>query len=133
MASENLYATAKSLVDEHLGETDWLLVTPPCKWLSAAPKLRRALAVKRARETRRRTRQDIATIKAAVTKFMPKVVVMEQTSGLRTHHWALYEEMQEALQDLPYVWRHSMVRAERLGAPHRRARLIWVGVRKLRA
>ena len=56
MANENLYATARSLVDEHLGETDWLLVTPPCKWLSAAPKLRRAMAVTRARETRKRTR-----------------------------------------------------------------------------
>ena len=133
IADDNIYATAMELVDGHHGETDWLIVTPPCKWLSAAPKLRRALAVKRARETRRRTRQDIATVIAAVTKFRPKVVVMEQTSGLRTHHWLLYEEVQEALQDLPYVWRHSMARAERLGAPHRRARLIWVGVRKLHA
>ena len=57
-------------------------------------------------------------------------IIIEQTSGLRSHHRMLYDEMQEALLRLPYVWRHSLVRAEEVGAPHARARLVWAGVRR---
>ena len=124
------YPTSEELVETHADEADWLIATPPCKWLSTAPKLKKEAAVRRAREAKVRTRRDILTITKAVRKFKPKAVIIEQTSGLLTHHRALYDEMQEALLRLPYVWRHSLVRAEEVGAPHTRARLIWSGVRK---
>ena len=128
--AEAMYPTSEELVEEHVGETDWLLATPPCKWLSTAPKLKKEAAVRRAREAKVRTRGDILTITNAVRKFKPRAVIIEQTSGLRTHHRALYDEMQGALLQLPYTWRHSLVRAEEVGAPHTRARLMWAGVRR---
>ena len=127
--ADAMYSTSEELVEERVGEADWLVATPPCKWLSTAPKLKKEAAVLRARETKVRTRRDTMTITNAVLKFKPKAVIIEQTSGLRSHHRMLYDEMQEALLRLPYVWRHSLVRAEEVGAPHARARLVWAGVR----
>ena len=128
-----VYLSTEELVRRHRGQADWLLATPPCALLSTAPKMQRAAALDRAALARAQTRAMLELLREAAMKFCPRVIMMEQTSGLRTHHAALYQEVQDGLQALPFTWRHGLVRAERLGAPHRRARLLWVGVRRARA
>ena len=72
----------------------------------------------------------MAVVHAVVCRAVPRVIVLEQSNGLRTHHVALYRRVREFLLSLPYVWFHIESDAHTdLGASHYRARLYWVGVR----
>ena len=125
-----VYKTADEMAEAGRGMGGVMSASPICKKLSTAqqvPKAKRPAW--RARATQQ-TRRDTATIIKAIRKWRPTMVVIEQTSALRTHHAKAYAEMQAALQRLPYVWRHSIVEAADLGAPHKRKRLIWAAARK---
>ena len=66
-----------------------------------------------------------------VTELLaPSVVIIEQTSGLRTHCREAYEIYAELWAGTPYRVFHSTVDAARdCGGTHTRERLIWVAVR----
>ena len=110
-------------------QLDALCATPSCRLLSAAQRTKgraaRAALQARARE---QLLLDIAAVKLVAQGSCPTVIFLEETAGLKSHHKALYAELQEELRSWPYEWRHGRVDCADLGAAHHRRRLVWVGV-----
>ena len=126
---ERRYRTAWRLARQLEGGVDVLTATPDCSLLSTAPHTAQWRRKARAQRAARQLRSDVAAVGEAARRSGAKVIMMEQTSGLATHHRKLYAEVQRTLQRWPFTWRHAMVDAAALGAPHHRKRLLWVGVR----
>ena len=78
---------------------------------------------------RRRLLADVEMVRRVAERCEPQVILLEETAGLRSHHKALYEEVQTELRSWPYAWRHVEIDCSELGAAHHRKRLLWVGVR----
>jgi len=126
---ERRYRTAWQLARQLEEKVDVLTATPDCSLLSTAPHTARWRRAARAQRAAQQLRSDVAAVGEAARRSGAKVIVMEQTSGLATHHRKLYAEVQRTLRRWPFTWRHAMVDAAALGAPHHRKRLLWVGVR----
>ena len=110
-------------------QLDALCATPSCRLLSAAQRTK-GRAAREALQARAREQLllDVSAVKLVAQGSRPTVIFLEETAGLRSHHKALYAELQEELRSWPYEWRHGRVDCADLGAAHHRRRLLWVGV-----
>ena len=100
---------------------DALVASPPCKHVSRAGKGGRCHPS---------VMQHVRLICDTVRRARPRAVIIEQSDGLRTHRPAEYSQMCVMLDELGYVWHHTCVEAHAdYRVPHRRKRLLWVGLR----
>ena len=61
----------------------------------------------------------------------PRVVMIEISESLRTHHADLYAEVQQMLLAVVgYRWRHGSHDCATARAAHHRGRALWVAVRE---
>lgn len=125
------FSSARGMAEALTEPLDVLTATPSCKLLSAA---QRAESVEARAELGRRAHEqlmeDMADVRRVAERCEPTVVMIEETAGLRSHHAALYRELQAELRSWLYEWRHGLVDCADLGAAHHRRRLLWVGVRR---
>ena len=98
-----------------------------CPEFTAQGARRRALV----RDARIDVLRTAVAVKRYVTRALPRVIMMEQSSGLRSHHRASYRMFNRVLRALPYEWYHGQIDAADLGASHHRRRLGWIGVRRV--
>ena len=102
------------------GELDVLDGSPPCQGFSMAGR-------RKFSDTRNRLFEEYVRMLEA---FRPKMLVMENVSGLRKGKMKLiFAEMTRALKDAGYKISCRELNAWWYGVPQRRTRLIWVGVR----
>jgi hypothetical protein len=131
------YSTARQMAERLGVRLDVLSATPACQLLSSArrPKgkgseRQRSRAWRELQgRARRRLLADVEMVRRVAERCEPQVILLEETAGLRSHHKALYEEVQTELRSWPYAWRHVEIDCSELGAAHHRKRLLWVGVR----
>ena len=103
------------------GELDVLDGSPPCQGFSTAGKRKFA-------DTRNRLFEEYIRM---VEVFKPKMLVMENVSGLRKGKMKLiFAEMTRALKEAGYKVSCRELNASWYGVPQDRRRLIWVGVRE---
>ena len=115
-AEEALRATALEP-----GELDVLDGSPPCQGFSTA-------GSRKFSDTRNRLFEEYVRM---VVVFKPKMLVMENVSGLRKGKMKLiFAEMTKALKDAGYKVSCRELNAWWYGVPQDRRRLIWVGVRE---
>ena len=102
---------------------DILVASPPCLVFSKA---NRTSTVESQVDT---ARGQVAALRRAVRLLAPRAVILEQTSGLRSHCVLAYEEYLSMWDGLGYRVFHSPVDAhDNCGASHHRSRLIWVAL-----
>ena len=106
-----------------------LVATPSCKLLSSAPHCTTTKANQRRKAARKQMNRDVATVLAIAERCKPELIILEQTDALLTRNKEAYTDVRRALENAPYVWRHSVVDAEAIGSSHRRKRAGWVGKR----
>ena len=71
-----------------------------------------------------------AAIVEAVHSSSPSVLVIEQSTGLASHHPEAYTAFNSGLGRLPYVFYHGSVETSVVcSASHARDRLVWIGIR----
>ena len=115
-AEEALRATALEP-----GELDVLDGSPPCQGFSTA-------GSRKFSDTRNRLFEEYVRM---VVVFKPKMLVMENVSGLRKGKMKLiFAEMTRALKEAGYKVSCRELNASWYGIPQDRRRLIWVGVRQ---
>jgi len=103
------------------GELDVLDGSPPCQGFSMA-------GLRRFSDTRNRLFEEYVRM---VEVFKPKMLIMENVSGLRKGKMKLvFAEMTKALKDAGYKVSCRELNAWWYGVPQDRRRLIWVGVRE---
>lgn len=75
---------------------------------------------------------DVEAICKIVVQCGVTVVSIEETDAIavRSVHAQAYREMWAMLEELPFVWRHSVIDVAKLHASHCRSRAGWVGVRR---
>jgi len=102
------------------GELDVLDGSPPCQGFSTAGR-------RKFSDTRNRLFEEYVRM---VEVFKPKMLVMENVSGLRKGKMKLiFAEMTRALKEAGYKISCRELNAWWYGVPQDRRRLIWVGVR----
>jgi DNA (cytosine-5)-methyltransferase 1 len=103
------------------GELDVLDGSPPCQGFSTS-------GHRKFSDSRNRLFEEYIRMLEA---FRPKMLVMENVSGLRKGKMKLiFAEMTRALKDAGYKISCRELNAWWYGVPQRRTRLIWVGVRQ---
>ena len=103
------------------GELDVLDGSPPCQGFSMAGR-------RKFSDTRNRLFEEYVRM---LEVFKPKMLVMENVSGLRKGKMKLiFAEMTKALKDTGYKVSCRELNAWWYGVPQDRRRLIWVGVRE---
>ena len=103
------------------GQLDVLDGSPPCQGFSTAGR-------RKFSDTRNRLFEEYVRM---VEVFKPKMLVMENVSGLRKGKMKLiFAEMTRALKDAGYKVSCRELNAWWYGVPQDRRRLIWVGVRE---
>ena len=74
--------------------------------------------------------EHLVAIVEAVHSSSPSVIVIEQSTGLASHHPEAYKAFNSGLSRLPYVFYHGSVDASVVfRASHARDRLVWIGTR----
>jgi hypothetical protein len=115
------YSTVESV--GALYPADVLVASPPCLIFSKANRTSTL-------DDRDRTaRAQVGQLRRVVELLAPRLVVLEQTDGLRTHSPDAYGLFLAMWAGLPYRAFHSPVDAHECGGTHYRSRLIWVAVR----
>jgi hypothetical protein len=108
----------------HEASVDILAVTWSCKGVSTAPHVGQ-------KESERRAWSTVADMVAATEGYAkrgkPRVIVMEQASGLATHHRKAHAWLNERMRALPYVWKTGVFSAADYGGTQGRLRVLWVG------
>ena len=102
---------------------DCLVASPPCLVFSKANRLSTLADKEDAADS------QVGQIRRVVELLAPRLVILEQTDGLRTHCPTAYEKFKNLWSGLPYRVYHSTVDArDTCGGSHHRARLIWVAI-----
>jgi len=112
-----------------LPKVDVLTASPPCNMVSQA---RRVRSKDKEREDAKAMEEMVGYFSAigAVSEAVEaRVVMIEESDGLRGRYQAVLSAINGVLSELPFAWHHGAIRAEDLGACHRRSRLGWVGIR----
>ena len=74
--------------------------------------------------------EPLVAVTEAARSSSPSVIVIEQSTGLASHHPEAYQSFNSGLSRLPYVFYHGSVEASVVcGASHARDRLVWIGIR----
>jgi site-specific DNA-cytosine methylase len=115
------YDSVESVGPSH--PADALVASPPCLIFSKANRTSTAADRDQA------ARAQVGQLRRVVELLAPRLVVLEQTDGLRTHCPLAYEVFLGLWAGLPYLVFHSSVDAHDCGGTHHRSRLIWVAVR----
>ena len=103
---------------------DVLVASPPCLIYSKA---NRTASIE---DQDRAAREQVGQVRRILTVVTPKVFIMEQTAGLKSHCPHAYELFSHLWDGLPYRIYHSVVDAHRdCSGSHHRERLIWVAVK----
>ena len=112
---------------------DVVTMTPSCKLLSSA---QRGLTAAQREALKRRAfaqlRADVLALELLVEGCRPTVIMIEESSGLLSHHKEAFAWMQHRCLGWPYRWRFACNDCATLGAAHRRKRVLWVAVREVR-
>ena len=69
----------------------------------------------------------VAATEGYAKRGKPRVIVMEQASGLATHHRKAHAWLNERMRALPYVWKTGVFSAADYGGTQGRLRVLWVG------
>jgi hypothetical protein len=102
---------------------DCLVASPPCLVFSKANRVS-TLSDKEATAV-----AQVAQLRRVITMLAPRLVLIEQTDGMRTHCPSAHATFQGLWSGLPYRVYHSTVDARDIcGGSHHRARLIWVAI-----
>ena len=110
------------------GRVDVVSFTPQCDLIS---RLQRRSTEQEAR-AKTQLQEAFAAMETIAARSAPRLILIEQSDGLRTHNSELYAWFNGALSNMPYDWAHGSIQAaETLGACHNRARLGWSGVRRV--
>lgn len=130
MAYERLYDDVADAAADLRCQLDVLVCTPPCPPVSssAAASGRRSRSARRAHACRA-TRRVGDLLAAVMHRTTPRLVIIEQVTGLLTHHPSVLRELWRALDALPYVFHMSPVDAVALRGRSRRMRLAIILVR----
>ena len=128
--AEVVYDTAEEASRSFRAPFDILAVSPSCKGVSSIRYLSRGkLTLRKLRMRAKVEAIKVALqIKALARACKPMIIVIEQSSGLLTHHKCALAAFQAVIRRLPYVWRFGCVDCATQGAAHDRKRLGWVGV-----
>ena len=130
LGAEVVYDSAEEASRSFRAPFDILAVSPSCKGVSSIRYLSRGKLTLR----KLRTRAKVEAVKvglqirALARACRPMMIVIEQSSGLLTHHKGALAAFQAVIRRLPYVWRFGCVDCATQGAAHDRKRLGWVGV-----
>ena len=123
-APEYLFPSVEE-VDERAGEIDALVASPPCLVYSKANRVSTAEDKDAAAAT------QVGQLRRIIQLYRPRLVIIEQTAGLKTHCGAAYEAYKNLWVGLGYTVRESVVCAHTdCEGSHSRSRLIWVAVRE---
>ena len=102
---------------------DVLVASPPCLVFSKANR------VSTVDDQDRAARAQVGEIRRVIVELAPRLIILEQTSGLRSHCPSSYDVFLGLWAGLPYRVFHSVVDAYDCGGSHHRERLIWVAIR----
>ena len=112
---------------------DVLCVTPPCVDVSQKRRAFNRLggeAIDLKARGAVSVSEHLVAVTEAVRSSSPSVIVIEQSTGLASHHPEAYQSFNSGLSRLPYVFCHGSVEASVVcGASHARDRLVWIGTR----
>ena len=105
-----------------------LVVTPPCKPVSAAAIVQPERRLEQKRKAKEAMSEVLEAIVEAARESRPRAMLMEEVTGMFSHYKEVWEAVVTQLGSrLPEAtWRHGAVDAATLGAPHSRKRLGWV-------
>lgn len=114
-----------------LGEVDLLTASPECPPLSKGRLLGGASATVRQAKAKRAIRRFACVMTKAIRNMQPRVIIIEQVTGIATHYPGLLRMLMRKLRaaDKAYAWMGRKVDAAEMGASHHRERLILVAVR----
>ena len=102
---------------------DCLVASPPCLVFSKANRVS-TLSDKETTAV-----AQVAQLRRVIMMLAPRLVLIEQTDGMRTHCPSAHATFQGLWSGLPYRVYHSTVDARDIcGGSHHRARLIWVAI-----
>ena len=112
---------------------DVLCVTPPCVDVTRNRRVFNRLggaAIDLKARGAASVSEHLIAIVEAVHSSSPSVIVIEQSTGLASHHPEAYNAFNSGLSRLPYVFYHGSVEASVVcGASHPHDRLVWIGIR----
>ena len=123
--------SAARAAETELGEVDLLTASPECPPLSKGRLLGGASATVRHAKAKRAIRRFARVMTKAVRNMQPRVVIIEQVTGIATHYPGLLRMLLRRLRaaDRAYAWMGRKVDAAEMGASHHRERLILAAVR----
>ena len=121
-----MHAQAISEAVFNEASVDVLGVTWSCKGVSTAPYLAWDQREGRAWQS---VAEMVAAVEGYVTRGKPRVVLIEQSGGLATHHRTAHAWLNSRLQALPYTWETGVFEAADFGSVHSRQRVLWIGSR----
>jgi hypothetical protein len=117
------YASVEEVDGSH--PADALVASPPCLIFSKANRVSTTAGQGAAAEG------QVGQIRRAILLLAPRLVLLEQTDGLKTHCPDAYELFEGLWVGLPYRVYLSVVDArDTCGGSHHRARLVWVAIRE---
>lgn len=124
-----IYRSARGAATKEPGRIDILTSTPECRRFSIGAMLSGMEAITRQLRAKNAMYRSTRNLVLAVRRLRPKVVIVEQVTGAVTHHRTLATQISMLRCACPkYVWSGTIVDASALRSPHRRRRLIVVGV-----
>lgn len=108
--------------------------SPPCTTFSMAGKREESWGKKKKfREGQaEQTLDDLSFVFIeTVAKLRPKVVIMENVEGLiKGEAWTYVQKIYKQLHDIGYQVKHWLLKAQNMGIPQRRHRVIFIAIRK---
>ena len=116
---------------ERCPSVDVLTVSPPCRAISQAHTYSSDL--ERDGVSVQAVEEHIEAILAVARRAGPKVMVVEQSSGLATHFPGLFSRFDQAIRGLGFSVFYELVDARDLGATHHRSRCTWVCISEVLA
>lgn len=126
-----MWSRAERMAAELVGVADWVCASPPCGGVSKARRVLKEDKEADARVVRVETLQHFEAVVTMMRRLGPRVVMIEISESLRTHHADLYAEVQQMLLAVVgYRWRHGSHDCATARAAHHRGRALWVAVRE---
>ena len=121
-APEHIFNSVEE-VDGRAGVVDAIVASPPCLVYSKANR------VSTSADKCDAARSQAGQLRRVIQLYTPRLVILEQTAGLKTHCGSAYEVYQSLWDGLGYTVYESFVCAHYdCAGSHIRSRLIWVAV-----
>ena len=123
----HIYSSAMDAAS-YCPNVDVLVASPPCHEVSSAR--RSESTVEADSLATEAVDSHLSAITACITRAEPRIFIVEQSSGLLTHHRSTFDNFDAAIKSIGYrVLFLDVDAAADLQSTHARRRLIWLGVR----